>query len=215
MSKIIVFGAGGKAGRAVLTEARSRGHEVTAVVRDPAKYDDLAGSGADIIGGDVRDAAGIASIASGHDAAVNAAYDMQSDPGEFFVEAANSLLEGLPKAGVGRAVFIGLVSNLEVAPGIRMLDTPEFPEGFLGFAKGHTAALDTLRAADTELDWLVVTPPMVLDEGARTGSYRVGGEQLLTNEDGTSHISYADLAIALVDEIENPQHHSTRISVAD
>ena len=115
-----------------------------------------------------------------------------------------------------RALRTGLVSDLEVAPGLRMMDTPDFPAAYLDFAKGHTAGLDTLRAAgETELDWLVVTPPMMLDQGERTGRCRMVGEQLLSKEDGTSHISYADLAIALIDEIDAPKHHRTRISVAD
>ncbi|WP_170318771.1 NAD(P)-dependent oxidoreductase [Allorhizocola rhizosphaerae] len=212
MSRIIVFGAGGKAGRAVISEAVNRGHDVTAVVRDPSKYEDL---GVTVVAGDVCDASSVASLATGHDAAVNAAYDPQSAPADFFVGAAKAFLEGLPKAGVGRAVVIGMVSNLEVAPGLRMLDTPDFPEAYREFAQGHTAGLDTLRAAETELDWVVLTPPMVLDLAARTGTYRTGGDQLLAKEDGTSHLSYADLAVAIVDEIENPQHHRTRIAVAD
>ncbi|MEU7820596.1 NAD(P)H-binding protein [Catellatospora sp. NPDC049111] len=212
MSRIIVFGAGGKAGRAVVDEAVKRGHEVTAVVRDPSKYADL---GVAAVAGDVRDASSVAGLAAGHDAAVNAAYDPQSAPGDFFVGAANAFLEGLPKAGVGRAVVIGMVSNLEVAPGVRMLDTPDFPEAYKEFAQGHTAGLDTLRTADTELDWVVLTPPMVLDQAERTGAYRTGGDQLLAKEDGTSHLSYADLAVAIVDEIDNPRHHRTRVAVAD
>jgi putative NADH-flavin reductase len=215
MSKVVVYGAGGKAGRAVITEARTRGHEVVAVVRDPAKYDGLASEGVEVVAGDVLDAAGVASITKGADAVVSAVYDPQADPTAFFVGASNALLTGLPQAGVSRVLVIGLVSNLEAAPGVRLLDTPEFPEGFLAFAKGHTAGLDAFKTATTDLDWLVVTPAMVLDEAARTGTYRVGGDQLLTKEDGSSHISYADLAIALLDEIDTPKHHSTRISVAD
>ena len=215
MSKLVVFGAGGKAGRAVVAEATARGHQVTAVVRDPAKYTDLGGDRVTVVAGDVTDVSSVTGVAGGHDVAISACYDQQADPGQFFPAAASALLEGLPKAGVGRVLAIGLVSNLEVAPGLRMMDTPDFPEQFLGFAKGHTAGLEAFQNSGTSLDWLVVTPPMVLDEGARTGTYRTGGDQLLTKEDGTGHISYADLAIALVDEAENPKHHSTRISVAD
>jgi putative NADH-flavin reductase len=215
MSKIVIFGAGGKAGRSAVAEARRRGHEVTAVVRDPAKHNDLAGDGVTVVSGDVLDASSVAETAQGHHAAISAVYDPTADPSEFFVGAANSLLTALPKAGVTRVLVVGLVSNLEVAPGVRMLDTPDFPENFRAFAKGHTAGLDAFRTASTDLDWLVVTPPMVLDEGDRTGTYRVGGDALLAKEDGTSHLSYSDLAIALLDEIDAPKHHGTRISVAD
>jgi putative NADH-flavin reductase len=202
MSKVVVFGAGGKAGRAVVQEAISRGHEVTAVVRDPAKYDDLAGERVQLVVGDVTNVHSVAAVAAGHDIAISAVYDMASAPEPFFV-------------GAARALIIGLASNLEYAPGQRIMDGPEFPEGFLEFSKGHAAGLDVFRSATTDLDWLVVTPPMVLDEGPRTGTYRVGGDQLLTQEDGTSHLSYADLAIALLDEAETPKNHKVRISVAD
>jgi putative NADH-flavin reductase len=215
MSKVVVFGAGGKAGRAVVQEAISRGHEVTAVVRDPAKYDDLAGERVQLVVGDVTNVHSVAAVAAGHDIAISAVYDMASAPEPFFVGAAHALLESLPAAGVTRALIIGLASNLEYAPGQRIMDGPEFPEGFLEFSKGHAAGLDVFRSATTDLDWLVVTPPMVLDEGPRTGTYRVGGDQLLTQEDGTSHLSYADLAIALLDEAETPKNHKVRISVAD
>ena len=215
MGKVVVYGAGGKAGKAVIAEARTRGHQVVAVVRDAAKHEALAAEGVEVVAGDVLDSASVAATAKGADAVVSAVYDPQADAHEFFVGAANSLLAGLPQAGVDRVLVIGLVSNLEVAPGVRLLDSPEFPEGFLAFAKGHTAGLEAFKAAETELDWLFVTPPMVLDEGVRTGTYRVGGDQLLAKEDGTSHISYADLAIALLDEIDTPAHHKTRITVAD
>lgn len=215
MSKVVVFGAGGKAGRAVVAEALTRGHEVTAVVRDPAKYGDLASDRVQVVAGDITNVRSVAAAAEGHDIAISAVYDATSAPEPFFVGAAHALLESLPQAGVRRALIIGLVSNLEFAPGQRIMDGPDFPEGFLEFSKGHAAGLEVFRSATTDLDWLVVTPPMVLDEAERTGAYRVGGDQLLTKEDGTSHLSYADLAVALLDEAETPKHHKTRISVAD
>lgn len=215
MSKIVIFGGGGKAGRAATLEAIDRGHQVTTVVRDPSQHTHLAGDGVEVVAGDVLDPDAVARIATGHDAAISAVYDPQADPAQFFPAAAESLLQGLPKAGIERALVIGLVSTLEVAPGVRMLDTPDFPEQFKGFGNGHLAGLEAFRSSQTELDWLVLSPPMVLDEGPRTGTYRVGGDQVLTKEDGTGHISYADLAIALIDEIDTPKNHRTRISVAD
>ncbi|MFC8586811.1 NAD(P)-dependent oxidoreductase [Streptomyces sp. NPDC057217] len=215
MSKIVVFGAGGKAGREIVKEAVSRGHGVTAVVRDPAKYDDLAAERVQVVAGDITNVRSVTSVAAGHDVAIHAVYDQTAAPEPFFVGAAHALLESLPEAGVKRALIVGLVSTLEVAPGQRVMDTPDFPEAFLEFCKGHAAGLEVFRSATTDLDWLVVTPPMVLDQTPRTGTYRVGGDQLLTKEDGTSHLSYADLAVALIDEAETPKHHQTRIAVAD
>lgn len=211
MSAIVVFGAGGRAGRAVVAEATGRGNRVTAVVRDPAKYPDLA---ANVVTGDISSASSVAEVAAGHDAAVHAAAALDRPADLVFAEAALALLDGLPKASVSRLVAIGMAANLEVSPGVRVLDEPGFPAEYLPFALGHTAGLHVLRAAPAELDWVMLAPPMVLDEGPRTGRYRTGGDQVLTpGEPG--HLSYADLAIAVVDEIETPKHHRTRIAIDD
>ncbi|QFU85510.1 NAD(P)-dependent oxidoreductase [Amycolatopsis sp. YIM 10] len=211
MSAIVVFGAGGRAGRAVVAEAAGRGHRVTAVVRDPAKYPDLT---ADVVAGDIGSASSVAEVVAGHDAVVHAAAALDRPADLIFAEAALALLDGLPRAGVSRLVAIGMAANLEVSPGVRLMDEPGFPAEYLPFALGHTVGLHVLRAAPAELDWVMLSPPMVLDEGARTGHYRTGGDQVLTpGEPG--HLSYADLAIAVVDEIETPKHHRIRIAVGD
>ncbi|AXB45841.1 NAD(P)-dependent oxidoreductase [Amycolatopsis albispora] len=209
MSAIVVFGAGGRAGRAVVAEAAGRGHRVTAVVRDPAKYPDLA---ADVVTGDVGNADSVAKVAAGHDAAVHAAASLDRPADLVFAEAALALLDGLPRAGVHRLVAIGVGANLEVEPGVRLMDKPDFPAEYLPFALGHTAGLHVLRAAPPDLDWVMLSPPMMLDEGPRTGHYRTGGDQPLGEP---NHLSYADLATAIVDEIETPAHHRTRIAISD
>ena len=102
MSKIAVFGAGGRAGRAAVGEARRRAHQVPAVVRDPAKYGDLAADGVHLVPGDVTDANSVARVAEGHDAAISAVYDAAAQPDAFFTGAARALLDGVTRAGVGR-----------------------------------------------------------------------------------------------------------------
>lgn len=216
MSKILAFGAGGKAGRAAIAEAHGRGHQVTAVVREPAKYADLATDSVRVIGGDVTDAHSVATVAVGHDAVISAVYDPTATPDLFYVSSTHALLDGLALAGVGRLLLVGMAGNLETSPGVRVMDAPDFPAEHLPFALGHTAGLHALRAAATELNWLMVSPALVLDANApRTGRYRIAGDQLVVAEDGTSHISYADLAVALLDEIDAPKHHRTRIAVGD
>jgi len=216
MSRIVVFGAGGRAGRRAVAEAISRGHQVTAVVRDPASYPELARDGVAVVAGDVTQADSVASVAAGHDAAVNAAARLDLPSEEFYVAAAHALLGGLPQAGVGRLVALGIGTVLETAPGVRVLDAPGFPADALAFSLGHAAELDALRNADTDLDWLVIAPPptMLDDEAPRTGQYRVGGAQLLPTEPDAPQFSYADLAVAVLDEIETPKHHRTLIGVA-
>lgn len=214
MSRIVIFGAGGNGGRAAVAEAVGRGHEVVAVVRDPAKYADLAGDRVTVVRGDVTEADSVRAVAHGADAAISSVYTADVEAETFYVAAATALVGGLEAAGVGRLVVIGIGSLLEAEPGVRIVDAPDFPDAWRTFTLGHGAEVDVLRRA-ASLDWLVVAPPMVLDAGPRAGTYRVGGNQLLTLPDGTSHLSYADLAIAMVDEIETPKHHRTMISVAD
>ena len=215
-SRIVVFGAGGRAGRRAVAEAVARGHEVTAVVRDTAKYGDLAGDGVTVVAGDVTRADSVAEVAAGHDAAIGAAgrLDMPSD--EFYVSAAHALLDGLARAGVGRLVLVGIGSTLETAPGVAVHDAPGFPEEARAFSLGHSAELDVLRAAETDIDWLVIAPPPVMldDEAPRTGRYRTGGHEVLPVVDGVSTFSYADVAVALIDEIETPKHHRSLTAVA-
>lgn len=214
-SRIVVFGAGGRAGRRAVAEAVARGHQVTAVVRDPDKHGAL-GAGVTVVAGDVTRADSVAEVAAGHDAAISAAGRMDMPSDEFYVSAAHALLDGLARAGVGRLVLIGIGSTLETAPGVAVHDTPGFPEEARAFSLGHTAELGVLRAAETDIDWLVVAPPPVVldDEGPRTGRYRSGGHQVLPEVGGVSAFSYGDLAVALIDEIETPKHHRSLTAVA-
>ncbi|MEU8027107.1 NAD(P)H-binding protein [Streptomyces sp. NPDC049099] len=230
MSGIVVFGAGGRAGRAVTYEARERGYSVTAVVRDPARYPDLGGRGVTVVRGDVTDTSSVAAAAAGHAGAVQAVSPFSGpeqgfgmlDPG-FFVKAADALLDGLAVAGVGRLVAVGLVANLLGVDGRPVMDDPVvFPPEIRPFARAHTAGLERLRErADGPVDWVMLTPAGHLEHGGRrTGRYHVGGERLpgIKGEERGEHggepwLSYADLAVAVVDEIQRPLRHRTRVSV--
>lgn len=215
MGRIVVFGAGGRAGRAVVREAAARGHEVTAVVRDPAAHPDLPGLAdgpgrVTVVQGDVTHAGSVAAVAAGHDAAISAAGRLDVPAREFFTEAAGALLRGAAEAGVPRLLLIGIGTTLEAAPGVPLYTTPGFPSEAQEFSLGHAAELDVLRAAETDVDWVVLAPPPVfLDtEAPRTGRHRVGGSALLPDPDGGAEkFPYADVAAALVDEIEAPTRH--------
>ncbi|GAA2231402.1 NAD(P)-dependent oxidoreductase [Streptomyces amakusaensis] len=215
MSRIVIFGAGGRAGRHAVAEAVSRGHEVTAVVRDPARHPDLTGPGVVVAAGDVTLADSVAAVAAGHDAAINASARLDIPSELFYVNAAHALLEGLTRAEVGRLILIGIGTTLETAPGVPVHDAPGFPPEARNFSLGHSAELEALRSAETGVDWLVLAPPpVVLDnEAARTGRYRTGDSRVLPAGENTSVFSYADLAVALVDEIEAPKHHRSLTAV--
>lgn len=216
MSKIVVFGAGGRAGRRAVVEATSRGHEVTAVVRDPVRYPDLGGAGVTVVAGDATDADSVAAVSGGHDAAISAVYRADVPADEFYVGAARALLDGLARAGVDRLVLVGIGTVLEVSPGVAVHDTPGFPDEARTFSLGHAAELDALKAADSAVDWVVLAPPPVVldDEAEPTGTYKTGGTSMLPVDEAAPAFSYADLAVALVDEAETAKHHRTLVAVA-
>lgn len=204
---IVVFGAGGRAGRQVVAEARRRGHRVTAVVRDTERHSDLAD--VRLVAGDVTDASGVARVAAGHDAALSAAVDLSVPPYDFFTASARALAEGLARAEVRRLVVVGIASVLPGASGVPLMDEPGFPGEYRPFSLGHAAGLDELRACD--LDWAYVAPAGDFDhDGARTGRYRIAD-----HGDPASRITYADFALALLDEIEAPRHHQTVVAVRE
>ncbi len=208
MVKLVVFGAGGRAGRAAVAEARRRGHRITAVVRDPGAHSDLSGDGVHVMVGDVTDADSVARVAAGHDAAISAVYDAAAQPGAFYTGAARALLDGLTRAQVTRLLVVGLASTLETEHGVALMDTPGYPQEYRSFYLAHAAGTQVLHTATTGVDWLVVSPAGDFDHGgARSGRYRTAVA------DATSRISYADLAVALIDEIETPVHHRTHLGV--
>lgn len=228
MSRIIVFGAGGRAGRRAVAEAVFRGHKVTAYVRDPQKHADLAGPDVELAVGDVTVAAEIAAAAKGHDAAIVTVYRPDVSADEYYSAVANAMLEGLERAGVDRLVVLGIGTLLESAPGVRFMDQPEFPPDYLPFNDGRVVELDILRASDSSVDWVVVcAPPSPLDNVTpRTGRYTVTGHALAPYDNGDGPkfdypynakgplFTFTDLAVALVDEADSPRHHRDIFGIA-
>ena len=208
MGKLVVFGAGGRAGRAAVAEAHRRGHQVTAVVRDPGGHIGLSGDGVHVTAGDVTDVDSVARAATGHDAAISAVYDAAVQPEALYTGAARALLGGLARAQVKRLLVVGLASTLETEHGVALMDTPGYPQEYRLFCLAHAAGTQVLRTATTGLDWLVVSPAGDFDhDGARSGRYRTA------KADAASRISYADLAVALIDEIDSPAHNRTHLGV--
>jgi uncharacterized protein len=209
--KLIVFGAGGRLGSRIVTEALARGHEVTAAVRDPARVDALD-ERATVVAADATDAASVAAAAQGHEAALSAV--TQHDRPEVLVGTARGLLAGLSRARVPRLVVAGGAGSLEVAPGVRLVDTPDFHDDWKPEALAQAAALDAYRQAETDVTWSYLSPGALLEPGERTGRYRVGGDELLTDAHGRSRITMEDFAIAMLDEAEDQRHPRARFTVA-
>ncbi|WP_067795328.1 NAD(P)-dependent oxidoreductase [Actinomadura formosensis] len=204
---IVIFGAGGRAGRQAVAEAHRRGHQITAVVRDPARHGDL--SDARVVAGDVTDSVSIEHVAAGHDAAISAAADLSAPPHDFFTASSRALATGLANAGVHRLAVVGLASIMPGASGAPLMDEPGYPNEYRSFYLGHAAGLDELRTCD--LDWAYVAPAGDFDHnGTRTGRYRIA-----EHGDPASRITYADFAIALLDETDTPRHHRAAVSIRE
>jgi putative NADH-flavin reductase len=211
--RIIVFGANGRVGSRVVAEALERGHDVTAVVRDPENHS-LQGDGATVVRGDATEPASVAELAAGHDLAISAVGPGSSGDLEAVPAAARALLEGLSRAGVPRLIAVGGGGTLEASPGVRVLDTPEFNEAWKPGSLKQAEALEIYRAATTDIDWTYLSPPFVLAPGERTGTYRLGEDRLLVDDEGNSSISMEDFAVALLDEAESAAHVRRRFTVA-
>jgi putative NADH-flavin reductase len=214
--RIALFGAGGQIARRIAREALDRGHQVTAVVRDPStfqKYDDRL----EVTQGDATDAASVGRAAHGADAIVNAISPRPSPsrrPASSLVDGARAVIAGAKRAGIERLVAVGGASSLEVAPGVRLFDAPGFPEVYKPEAREGIDSLDVYRNESGDLDWTFISPAAEIGPGERTGKYRTGGDQLLTDKNGRSFISYEDYAAALVDELESGRNRRRRMSVA-
>lgn len=222
MTEIIVFGAGGRVGRAVVREALARGHRVTAVVRDPSAHTSLTADGTDpkvqartvdnpngsgavaYVRGDITDADAVARLTQGKDAVVNAAADLKADPREHFPAANRALLA----SKAPRVIAVGLGAYLEAAGGPTWMDLPDFPPEFRPFCEGHLAGVDVLREGGDGLDWLVLSPSGDFDhEAGRTGEYRAAPGA------PSSRISLPDFAIAVLDEIDRPSRSREHLGV--
>jgi putative NADH-flavin reductase len=209
--RLIVFGANGRLGSRIVREALERGHQVTAVVRDPGRLQS-SGERLTAVPGDVCDAGSVAAVATGHDVVISTVGPTGNSRPDLVVDAARALIEGLTSAGVRRLVVVGGAGSLEVAPGVQLVDTPGFPKAWRDIAIAHRDALDVYRTAD--LDWTYISPAAMLEPGERTGKYRTGTDQLLTDEKGESRISMEDLAIAFLDEVEKPRFVRRRMTAA-
>ncbi|GGR34817.1 NAD(P)-dependent oxidoreductase [Streptomyces netropsis] len=216
MAKIALFGANGTIGSRVLREALDRGHQVTAVVRDPAKLTERHPA-LTVATGDVLDPASVTAVAAGQDVVVSAVGGGDG-PGHIATiePAAKSLVEGVRAVGdaAPRLITVGGAGSLRTADGKQVWDAEGLPEFLLQIMHAHGDALDYYRTV-TDVRWTNISPAAKIEPGERSGTYRTALEDLVTDADGNSRISVEDYAVALVDEIEQPRHVGERFTVAD
>jgi putative NADH-flavin reductase len=217
--QVVVFGAGGRAGRAVAVEARRRGYRVLGVVRDPGRYPDLAAQpGFRIVAGDLTDPESAAAVVTDETAAlVNAVTPFTAPPDSFdgfdnayYVHLVRNLTRA---AGTARVVEIGLAATLKAGDGRLCDDAGAFPPFLRPFAEARVRGLAAWHDQPGTVDWLVVTPsPALSPKAAPTGRYRLAGD-VFESALAAQPLSYADLAVAVVDQIAAPTRHREQVAV--
>jgi putative NADH-flavin reductase len=211
--KVAIIGANGNIGTRITQEALNRGHQVTAIARNPEKLK-IENKNLTLVKADVLNTDELAEVLKGHDAVVSAFGIDWSKPETFplFNIAAQSAIDAAKKAGVKRLINVGGAGSLEVAPGVQLIDTPEFPAQYRPAANEQRKSLEIFRR-ENDLDWTFFSPAIVIGPGERTGKFRIGKDNPVFDEKGNSHISYEDYAIALIDELENPQFIKQRFTI--
>lgn len=202
MSKIAIIGATGRAGSQLLEEALRRGHSVVAIARDPSRLQGRDGVTVKAL--DVKDSAALQAAVAGVDAVLSAAHFATLD--------AHAIIEPVKRAGVRRLLVVGGAGSLLLPSGHRVIDSPDFPEAYKAEASAGVRFLEVLRQ-EQNLDWTFLSPSAEFVEGERSGHYTLGKDHLLIGADGESWITFADYAIAMLDELEKPAHSRARFTV--
>ncbi len=202
MSKIAIIGATGRAGSQLLEEALRRGHRVVAIARDPSALQGRAGVTVQAL--DAKDSAALEQAVTGVDVVLSAVH--------FSTVQAQAIIEPVKRAGVKRLLVVGGAGSLLLPSGQRVIDSPDFPEAYKAEASAGGRFLEVLRQ-EQALDWTFLSPSAEFVEGERRGHYTLGKDHLLIGADGKSWITFADFAIAMLDELEKPAHSRQRFTV--
>lgn len=217
--KIALLAATGRAGSTVLAELISRGYDVIAVARNPGKLPANLPSSVTAVKDDLTDATRLAEIIAGADAVVSAFGPSSNDPRytsdqdytDQLVGVTERAIAAVKKAGVPRLLVVGGAGSLWFSPGVTVLDSGYWPEPYVAIAKSHVKAFAALRASG--INWSYFSPPMMIGPGERTGKFRLGGDDVIFDSNNKNSISFEDYAIALVDELEKPEHERQRFTI--
>lgn len=211
--KIALIGASGFTGTAILNEALNRGHQVTAIARHPEKIT-VKNDHLTLKATDASNVSELAEALKGHDAIISCYNASWTSPSMYddFMQGSEKIQEALQRSGVKRFMVMGGAGSLEIAPGVQLVDTPEFPADWKA---GATAARDYLNILrkETELEWTFISPAINLHPGTRTGKFRLGKDNPVFDDQQQSNISAEDLAVAVVDALEQGKFIRERFTV--
>ena len=214
MKSVVLIGASGFVGTAILNELLSRGHKVTAVVRNPEKIN-VSNSNLRIVKADVSDTDAMTEACKDKDAIISAYNPGWSNP-DIYEETLRNyplILGAAKQSEVKRLLCVGGAGTLFCAPGLRVVDSGAIPDGIMGGVKSLGEFYLNTLMHEKEIDWVFFSPAGTLEPGKRTGQFRLGKDDLIVDENGNSHISVEDYAVAMVDELENPKHHYERFTI--
>lgn len=217
--KVVLIGASGYVGSAILKELLDRGWQVKALVRDPQKIT-LKNPALRVDKVDVSDEKQLTAALEGYADVISAYNPGWSNPNIYNDTLTNypKILAAAKAAHVRRLLIVGGAGTLFVAPGVRVVDSGKVPEAILpGVRSLGEFYLNTLAHEDG-IDWVFFSPAGVLgtadrSPGVRTGTYRLGKDDLIVDAAGNSSISVEDYAKAMVDELEAPAHHKERFTI--
>lgn len=218
MKDIILIGASGFVGSAILEEALNRGHKVTALVRNPEKIQ-VKNENLTVLAVDATDVEALSKVVAGKDAVISAYNPGWGNPRlyEEILENYPKIIEGVKKAGVQRLLVVGGAGVLYVQPGVRLMDSGTLPAELMPAVNGEGELFLNVLSKENDIDWVYFAPPANLGnmgKGIRTGKYRLGTDTLLVDEKGDSFISVEDYAVAMIDELEQEAHHKALFTAA-
>ena len=214
MKNVVLIGASGFVGTAILNELLNRGHKVTAIVRDPAKVT-ASNPNLKVIQADVTDTDVLIEASKGKDAVISAYNPGWKNPNIYEETLKNYplIVDSVKKAGVERLLIVGGAGTLFYAPGKMVMDADDVPAKLLpGIKSLGEFYLNTLRK-ENDIDWILLSPAANMTPGERTGKFRIGKDDLVVDVNGDSNISVEDYAVAMVDELEQKHHHKERFTI--
>jgi uncharacterized protein len=214
MKKIVLIGASGFVGSAILNEALERGYQVKAIVRNPEKIT-IKNPNLTIVKADVSSSQRVSELCKGADDVISAYNPGWTNPDIYndTLKIYPAILEGVKRSGVKRFLIVGGAGSLFVSPGLRLMDAGIIPESFLPAIRSLARFYLEILSSEKDLDWVFFSPAGNISHSERTGKFRLGKDDLITDTEGKSNISVEDYSVAMLDEVEKPSHHKERFTI--